>query len=45
MIDFYYNLLKTKDIRSSLKITKMKIKQKYKNPLYWAGFVLTQNLN
>lgn len=45
MIDFYYNLLKTKDIRSSLKTTKMKIKQKYKNPLYWAGFVLTQNLN
>jgi len=43
MTEFYTDLLKTKNINLSLRNTKLKIKQNYPEPLYWAPFVLTQN--
>ena len=43
MTEFYTDLLKTKNINLSLRNTKLKIKEYYPEPLYWAPFVLTQN--
>ena len=44
MIMFYSELMKDFNISKSLRDTKFMIRNKYKNPKYWAGFVLTQNL-
>ena len=43
MTEFYTDLLITKNINLSLRNTKLKIKENYPEPLYWAPFVLTQN--
>lgn len=43
MVEFYTDLLKTKNINVSLRNTKLKIKKNYPEPLYWAPFILTQN--
>ena len=42
MIDFYTQLLITNNIVNSFKQTQLKMRAKYKNPFYWAGFVLIE---
>jgi len=44
MVMFYSQLVKEFNISKSLRDTKFLIRNKYKNPKYWAGFVLTNNL-
>ena len=43
MLLFYQELLKSKKINTSLRNAKQVIKNQYKNPNYWAPFVLLQN--
>ena len=43
MLLFYHELLKSNKINTSLRNAKQIIKNQYKNPNYWAPFVLLQN--
>ncbi|WP_367875463.1 CHAT domain-containing protein [Ferruginibacter sp.] len=38
MINFYAQLLKTNNIINSFNQTQRNMREKYKNPFYWAGF-------
>jgi len=40
MIDFYQNLLSGKTKQESFKKAQQTIRENYKNPYYWAGFVM-----
>lgn len=42
MSDFYKNLLSNLSIHDSYKLTQQNIKNKYKNPYYWAPFILVE---
>jgi CHAT domain-containing protein len=40
MIAFYKNLLSGKTKQESFKIAQKEVRGKYRNPYYWAGFVM-----
>ena len=43
MVEFYDQLIKSKNINLSLRRAKQKIKDRYDNPYFWAPFILIQN--
>lgn len=41
---FYYELSKTRNVRSSFEFARSKVKAKFVHPYYWAAFFLAQNI-